>query len=223
MTREVREGMQAVRQAQGQHGETLLRLDQAAQPLLLTTDYLAALAEDNEADGEDEDEEDDDEDDEQDDVDGGVEGSDAAEAGDRVAEAADQLAAAEAADAAADTADWQAAFARIEEAWLEGRTVGDLHERLNFLHLVVDVRMETLEPAAIVAAFDRFRARAGGERFSYCPLHGAVHLVRARKPALDNPLVLVRYRELLRLPPCVGVESCPGIAASVSELLSRGR
>lgn len=101
--------------------------------------------------------------------------------------------------------------------------MGDLHERLNFLHLVVDVRLAEQESAAIVAAFDRFRARAGGERFSYCPLHGAVHLVRARKPSLDNPLVLVRYRELLRLPPCASVEACPGIADSLSALLRRGR
>jgi hypothetical protein len=87
---------------------------------------------------------------------------------------------------------------------------------------VVDLRMAEQESATIIEALDRFRARAGGERFSYCPLHGAVHLVRARKASLDNPLVLVRYRELLRLPPCASVESCPGIADSVRELLSRG-
>jgi len=40
--------------------------------------------------------------------------------------------------------------------------------------------------------------RAGGERFSYCRLHGAVHLVRMKKPSLDDGLVLVRYRELAR-------------------------
>ena len=40
--------------------------------------------------------------------------------------------------------------------------------------------------------------RAGGERFSYCGLHGAVRLVRMKKPSLDDGLVLVRYRELAR-------------------------
>ena len=67
----------------------------------------------------------------------------------------------------------------------------------------------------------RFRARAGGDSFSYCPLHGAVHLVHVKKPSLENGLVLVRYRELARLPPCKSIEDCPGIAASVSEVLGR--
>ena len=42
-----------------------------------------------------------------------------------------------------------------------------------------------------------------------------------KKPSLDNGLVLVRYRELARLPPCKSIEDCPGVAASVSEILSR--
>jgi len=123
-----------------------------------------------------------------------------------------------AADAAgANPDDWRAEFERIEDAWLAGRTVGDAHEAVNFLHLLSDLHLEDLEPSEIVAAFDRFRARAGGERFSYCPLHGAVHLVRMRKPSLDNALVLVRYRELVRLPPCKGLEDCP----CVGEIPSR--
>jgi hypothetical protein len=46
-----------------------------------------------------------------------------------------------------------------------------------------------------------------------------VHLVRMRKPSLDNALVLVRYRELVRLPPCAGLEHCPG----VGELLGQAQ
>src|SRR5438876_11479422 len=34
---------------------------------------------------------------------------------------------------------WQADFKRIEEAWLAGRTVGDAHEAVNFLHLLTDL------------------------------------------------------------------------------------
>src|SRR6266700_4150434 len=109
----------------------------------------------------------------------------------------------------AATDDWRSEFERVEEAWLDGRIVGDPHEALNFLHLLVDLHMEDLESSVILEAFDRFRARAGGKRFSYCPLHGAVHLVQMRKPSLDNGLVLVRYRELARLPPCKGLDDCP--------------
>ena len=123
------------------------------------------------------------------------------------------------APSASDRDDWRSEFARSEEAWLAGRVVGDPHEALNFLHLVADLHLVDVEPPAILAAVDRFRARAGGDRFSYCPLHGAVHLVRMRKPSLDNALVLVRYRELVRLPPCAGLEHCPG----VGELLSQAR
>jgi hypothetical protein len=97
--------------------------------------------------------------------------------------------------------------------------VGDPHEALNFLHLLAELHLEDAEPPAILAAVDRFRARAGGDRFSYCPLHGAVHLVRMRKPSLDNALVLVHYRELVRLPPCAGLEHCPG----VGELLGQAQ
>ena len=123
----------------------------------------------------------------------------------------------DAANSGAD--DWHAEFERVEEAWLAGRTGGDPHEALNFLHLLSDLRLEDDEPKDIIAAFDRFRVRAGGDRFSYCPLHGAVHLVRMRKPSLDNALVLVRYRELARLPPCTGLQTCPGLG----ELLSHTR
>jgi len=118
---------------------------------------------------------------------------------------------------------WQAEFKRIEEAWLAGRKVGDAHEAINFLHLLSDLHFDDVAPSDILAAFDRFRARAGGERFSYCPLHGAVHLVRMKKPSLDNGLVLVRYRELARLPPCKGLDDCPGVGYGVSEILSRSR
>jgi hypothetical protein len=199
MTREVRESVTGVQASQRQAGETLERLEKASESLAMTTDYLVALAE-----------EDDDEDDEDQDE---AQAEDAAvediEAG--TSSASDQT--------KADRDDWRSEFDRIEEAWLAGRVVGDAHEALNFLHLVADLHLEELEPCAILAVFDRFRARAGGERFSYCPLHGAVHLVRLRKPSLDNPLVLVRYRELVRLPPCTGLEHCPG----VGELLSQAR
>jgi hypothetical protein len=90
-------------------------------------------------------------------------------------------------------------------------------------HLVDSLRRWASAPSDILAAFDRFRVRAGGERFSYCPLHGAVHLVRMKKPSLDNGLVLVRYRELARLPPCKGLDDCPGVGYGVSEILSRSR
>ena len=62
--------------------------------------------------------------------------------------------------------------------------------------------------------------RAGGERFSYCRLHGAVRLVRMKKPSLDDGLVLVRYRELARLSPCKGLDDCPGVGYGVSEILT---
>jgi hypothetical protein len=65
--------------------------------------------------------------------------------------------------------------------------------------------------------------RAGGERFSYCRLYGAVHLVRMKKPYLDNRLVLVRSRELARLSPCKGLDDCPGVGYGVSEILTRSR
>jgi len=208
MTREVREGVAGIQKSQGHTGEALERLERASESLTITTDYLVAIAE------EDKDEEDDeglaDPDDEaggdaalegaDDDVDGTDEGS-------RVA-TTDTL------DTTAE--DWRAEFERIEEAWLAGRTVGDPHEALNFLHLLSDLRLEDDQPSDIVAAFDRFRVRAGGERFSYCPLHGAVHLVRMRKPSLDNALVLVRYRELARLPPCTRLQDCPGVGEVLS-------
>ena len=81
--------------------------------------------------------------------------------------------------------------------------------------------MDDRLPSEVLASFHQFRTRAGGHSFSYCPLHGAVHLVHMKKPSLDNGLVLVRYRELARLPLCKSIEDCPGIAASVSEILSR--
>ena len=90
-----------------------------------------------------------------------------------------------------------------------GRTLGDAHETVSFLHLLTDLHFDDVAPSDILAAFARFCVRAGGERFSYCPLHGAVHLVRMKKPSLDNGLVLVRYRELARLSPCKGLDDCP--------------
>ena len=87
----------------------------------------------------------------------------------------------------------------------------------------ISMHFDDVAPSDILAAFDRFRVRAGGERFSYCPLHGAVHLVRMKKPSLDNGLVLVRYRELARLSPCKGLDDCPGVGYGVSEILSRSR
>lgn len=202
MTREVREGVAGIQKSQDHAGEAMERLERATETLAITPDYLVAIAE---------------EDDEgEDDVDLADDAADdtALEVGDGGDDTADEEAhgaAAARADAGSD--DWQAEFERIEEAWLAGRTTGDAHEALNFLHLVSDLRLDDAEPSEIIATFDRFRVRAGGERFSYCPLHGAVHLVRTRKPSLDNGLVLVRYRELARLPPCAGLEDCPGIAA----------
>jgi hypothetical protein len=88
--------------------------------------------------------------------------------------------------------------------------------------LLSDLHFDDVAPSEILAAFDRFRARAGGERFSYCPLHGAVHLVRMKKSSLDNGLVLVRYRELARLPPCKSVDECPGVGDAVRSILRPG-
>jgi hypothetical protein len=214
MTREVREGVAGIQKSEDHSSEALERLERASESLAMTTDYLLAIAE--------EDEEDEDEDE---DEDGSVyEGE--ADLADSALEVVDGGRGADedapgTAKAKADTEydDWRAEFARVEEAWLAGRTGGDPHEALNFLHLLSDLRLQDAAPSDIIAAFDRFRVRAGGERFSYCPLHGAVHLVRMRKPSLDNALVLVRYRELVRLPPCTGVQDCPG----VGEILSRIR
>jgi Zc3h12a-like Ribonuclease NYN domain len=210
MTREVRESVTGIQASQRQAGESLERLEKASEALTLTTDYLVALAEEEK---EDEDAELDDGEAEDFDADDEAEGvHEADEDGQADMESASP-------QTKADADDWRSEFERIEEAWLAGRTVGDPHEALNFLHLVTDLHLEDDEASHIIGAFDRFRSRAGGEGFSYCPLHGAVHLVRLRKPSLDNALVLVRYRELVRLPPCAGLESCPGVA----ELLSRAR
>ena len=45
-------------------------------------------------------------------------------------------------------------------------------------------------------------------------------MVRMKKPSLDNGLVLVRYRELARLPPCKGLEECPGIGDAINDIVS---
>ena len=209
MTREVRESVTGIQASQRQAGEMLERLEKASESLTINTDYLVALAEQDE-DAEGDEDQDEGEDFEQDD--------EAAATG-AVDEDVDSETPSESPQTKADADDWRSEFDRVEEAWLAGRTVGDPHEALNFLHLISDLHLEGGDPSEIIAAFDRFRARAGGEGFSYCPLHGAVHLVRMRKPSLDNALVLVRYRELVRLPACAGLESCPGVA----ELLSRAR
>lgn len=209
MTREVREAVTGIQKSQGHAGDALERLERASESLAITADYLVAMAEADEDfdDGE---------------RDPGVEtadvGHDAAD-GDNDDGAADgpPMATADKVDSGSD--DWQAEFEHIEAAWLSGRIVGDPHEALNFLHLLADLRLDADEPSEILAAFDRFRARAGGTSFSYCPLHGAVHLVRMRKPSLDNALVLVRYRELARLPVCTSMETCPGLA----EILNHSR
>jgi hypothetical protein len=213
MTREVREGVGGIQKAQGHTGEALERLERASESLAMTTEYLVAIAEEDE-DGEDNEGFGDDDDDVADTALEVV--ANDADADDGADEDAPKAAIARAA-AGSDT--WQAEFERVEEAWLAGRTVGDSHEALNFLHLVSDLRLDYDEPSEIIAAFDRFRVRAGGDRFSYCPLHGAVHLVRMRKPSLDNGLVLVRYRELARLRRCTGLQDCPG----VGEVLSHTR
>ncbi len=215
MTREVREAVANLQRSQGHTSDALERLEQASQSLAFTTDYLAALAETSE----------DEDDGEQDEFDEQLHSADVEDTAVGPEHAIERTARIEDGDQPAPTEvgaatdDWRSEFERIEEAWLDGRIVGDPHEALNFLHLLVDLHMEDLEASVILEAFDRFRARAGGERFSYCPLHGAVHLVQMRKPSLDNGLLLVRYRELLRLPPCISVEECPG----VGELLSRVR
>jgi hypothetical protein len=209
MTREVREGVAGIQKSQGHTGEALGRLERTSESLAITADYLVAIAEDDE-------EVEDDEDfaDEEDVADTVIEVADDEDDG---ADDDAPGAATDKPDSGSD--DWHAEFERVEEAWLAGRTGGDPHEALNFLHLLSDLRLGDDESPDIIAAFDRFRVRAGGERFSYCPLHGAVHLVRMRKPSLDNALVLVRYRELARLPPCTGLQTCPGLG----ELLSYTR
>jgi hypothetical protein len=158
----------------------LERLERASESLAMTTDYLVAIAEEDE-DGEDDERFGDDADDVADTALEVV--ANDADADDGADEDAPEAAIARAA-AGSDT--WQAEFERLEEAWLAGRTVGDSHETLKFLPLVSDLRLNYDEPSEIIAAFDQFRVRAGGDRFSYCPLHGAVHLVRMRKPSLDK-------------------------------------
>jgi uncharacterized coiled-coil DUF342 family protein len=210
MTRDVREAVTGIHASQGQTSEALQRLEQASESLSITADYLVALAE-----------EDDDEDFAEDEE---IQGADAADEGTEPADSTEDGTPPAAVDARVpDPDDWHAEFDRIEEAWLAGLTLGDAHEAVNFLHLLTDLHFDNVAPSDILAAFDRFRERAGGERFSYCPLHGAVHLVRMKKPSLDNGLVLVRYRELARLPPCKSLDDCPGVGYGVSEILSRSR
>src|SRR6266508_839520 len=179
MTREVREAILAVQKTQGQNSGRLASLEQASQSLLMTADYLAAIAEETDAD---------EEDDEEVFMDVGDDDEDApadASVAEGVAPAdGDVVEAAASTKTTTNRDDWQSEFDRVEDAWLAGRRVGDVHEELNFLHLLADLRMDALPRAQIVAAFDRFRARAGGERFSYCPLHGAVHIVLELKPSL---------------------------------------
>ncbi len=204
MTREVRETVAGIQAGQGQTSEALQRLERASDSLAMTADYLVALAEEDT--------------DTDEDVDEPIEGAEGSgdDAESELGEETDGTRG-EAQPTNAD--EWQAEFERVEEAWLAGQVVGDSHEALNFLHLLSDLHFDEGDPSEILAAFDRFRARAGGERFSYCPLHGAVHLVRMKKPSLDNGLVLVRYRELSRLPPCTSVNDCPGVGDAVRELL----
>jgi hypothetical protein len=111
----------------------------------------------------------------------------------------------------------QAEFKRIEEAWLAGRMVGDAPEAVNFLHLLTDLHFDDVAPSDILAAFDRFHVRV----LQLLPAARAVHLVRMKKPSLDNGLVLVRYRGLATLSPCEGLDDCPGVGYGVSEILSR--
>jgi hypothetical protein len=215
MTREVREAVTGIQKSQGHTGEALERLEKASRSLSITADYLVALAEEDELEA--------DEDEEEDIHDEDVDEAELEEQLDDAHHTPDASEAAEAIEAgapgsAANPDSWRSEFDRIEEAWLAGRRVGDAHEALNFLHLVSDLHLDDAEPSEILTAFDRFRARAGGERFSYCPLHGAVHLVRMRKASLDNALVLVRYRELARLPPCSGLETCPGVGELLSQI-----
>jgi len=208
--------MTGIQTSQGQTSDALHRLEQASESLAITTDYLVVLAEEDEGD-DDAFAEDEDEDEEVQAADAGVKGTESAAS-------TEDGGAPVAGDGQPTSPDsWQAEFKRIEEAWLAGRTVGDAHEAVNFLHLLTDLHFDDVAPSDILAAFDRFRVRAGGERFSYCPLHGAVHLVRMKKPSLDNGLVLVRYRELARLSPCKGLDDCPGVGYGVSEILSRSR
>ncbi len=206
MTREVRETVAGIQAGQGQTSEALQRLERASDSLAMTADYLVALAEEDT--------------DTDEDVDEPIEGAEGSgdDAESELGEETDGTRG-EAQPTNAD--EWQAEFERVEEAWLAGQVVGDSHEALNFLHLLSDLHFDEGDPSEILAAFDRFRARAGGERFSYCPLHGAVHLVRMKKPSLDNGLVLLRYRELARLPPCTSVNECPGVGDAVRELLRR--
>jgi Zc3h12a-like Ribonuclease NYN domain len=215
MTREVREAVTTLQKSQGQTSEALQRLEQTSASLEMTTDYLVALAEEDDADDEDDDDE------TLDEEQANAAAGDDDDAAVAVADIHDGTQ--ETASKTASSDHWQSEFERVEEAWLAGRTVGDAHEAVNFLHLVSDLRLHELDPTEILAAFDRFRTRAGGDHFSYCPLHGAVHLVRMRKPSLDNGLVLVRYRELARLPPCKGLDDCPGVGYGLSEILSRSR
>jgi uncharacterized coiled-coil protein SlyX len=206
MTREVREGVTGIQKSQSHAGDALERLERASESLAITADYLVAIAED-----------DDDEDDES-----YADDEDVADTEPEVADGdddgADVAPGAAIVKANGESDDWRTEFERVEEAWLSGRIVGDPHEALNFLHLLSDLRLNDDEPSDIIAAFDRFRARAGGDHFSYCPLHGAVHLVRMRKPSLDNALVLVRYRELARQPACASVQTCPGLAEILNHI-----
>jgi chromosome segregation ATPase len=227
MTREVREATTSIQASQGHTIEALQRLEQASNSLSDTADYLVALAEEDLDEAfDDEDVLDQDEDegeefggaDDADEVEDPADDDDDTESGGNANDGTPRAAS----DAPnIDAEDWQSEFERIEAAWMAGRRVGDPHEAINFLHLLGDLNFDDRAPSEVMASFDRFRARAGGDRFSYCPLHSAVHLVHMKKPSLDNGLVLVRYRELARLAPCKSIEDCPGVGASVSEILGR--
>jgi hypothetical protein len=171
MTRVVREAVIDIQTSQGHTSDALGRLEQASESPAITADYLVALAEGDE--GEDEDFGADEEELQATDVSDGRAEPAASTENDTAPVAGDVQ--------TADPDDWQAEFERVEEAWLAGRRVGDAHEAINFLQLLPDLHFDDVAPSDILAALDRFRTRAGGERFSYCPLHGAVHLVRMKK------------------------------------------
>jgi hypothetical protein len=225
MTREVRESVHGIQASQAQASDALRRIEETSESLSYTADYLVTMAEENELDFDELDETDEPEEQEQVDEAEEIEASEASEDEAAGAHDADDDGATEAAEddePTSDDDDWQSEFDRVEEAWLAGRTVGDPHEAVNFLHLIDDLHLDDRTTSEIMAAFDRFRERAGSERFSYCPLHGAVHLVRMKQPSLDNGLLLVRYRELARLPPCKSLRDCPGVGLSLSKSASRG-
>jgi hypothetical protein len=91
---------------------------------------------------------------------------------------------------------WQEQFARIEQAWLADRPVGDLHEGKHFREIAVRVRRDQpdlRDNDVFLRKLDVVRQRYG-DGFSYCLLDGALR--QLHRPILNPLLLTAKMRQL---------------------------